>query len=74
MTDSGRNLTVDTDALTDPTDPEAATQVLADAAAAAGYAPSIHNTQPWRWRLTADTLDDRVEPARPPLHRKEIMR
>ena len=30
---------------------------LADAAAAAGYAPSIHNTQPWRWRVGSDTLD-----------------
>jgi len=30
---------------------------LAAAAAAAGYAPSIHNTQPWRWRLGSDTLD-----------------
>jgi nitroreductase len=30
---------------------------LADAAAAAGYAPSIHNTQPWRWRIGSDTLD-----------------
>jgi nitroreductase len=27
------------------------------AASAAGYAPSIHNTQPWRWRLTGDVLD-----------------
>jgi hypothetical protein len=41
-----------------------ATNVVADAQAAlttaatlAGHAPSIHNTQPWRWRLTADTLD-----------------
>jgi nitroreductase len=30
---------------------------LANAAAAAGYAPSIHNTQPWRWRVGSDTLD-----------------
>ena len=30
---------------------------LADAAAAAGYAPSIHNTQPWRWRFDSKTLD-----------------
>jgi nitroreductase len=30
---------------------------LADAAAAAGYAPSINNTQPWRWRVGSDTLD-----------------
>ncbi|WP_127504724.1 Acg family FMN-binding oxidoreductase [Actinoplanes solisilvae] len=48
---------MDTDALTHPTDPEVATHALAEAATAAGYAPSIHNTQPWRWRLTADTLE-----------------
>jgi nitroreductase len=30
---------------------------LANAAAAAGYAPSIHDTQPWRWRVGSDTLD-----------------
>jgi nitroreductase len=33
-----------------------ATSVLAVAARAAGRAPSIHNTQPWRWRVGA-TLD-----------------
>jgi nitroreductase len=31
--------------------------VLAEAAAAAGYAPSVHNTQPWRWRVSAAGLD-----------------
>ncbi len=31
------------------------TSVLAVAARAAGYAPSIHNTQPWRWR-SGETL------------------
>jgi nitroreductase len=51
---------MDTDALTHPTDPEVATHALAEAAAAAGYAPSIHNTQPWRWRLTADTAELRL--------------
>jgi len=30
---------------------------LANAVAAAGYAPSIHDTQPWRWRIGSDTLD-----------------
>ncbi|MEV0454962.1 Acg family FMN-binding oxidoreductase [Catellatospora methionotrophica] len=39
-------------------------QALADAAALAGYAPSIHNTQPWRWRLSADTLDLHLECSR----------
>jgi hypothetical protein len=33
-----------------------ATSVLAAAAHAAGFAPSIHNTQPWRWRV-GSTLD-----------------
>jgi nitroreductase len=51
---------MDTEALTHPTDPEIATRALAEAAAATGYAPSIHNTQPWRWRLTADTLELRL--------------
>jgi nitroreductase len=31
--------------------------VLAEAAAAAGYAPSVHNTQPWRWRVSQQRLD-----------------
>ncbi|WP_030434769.1 hypothetical protein [Actinoplanes subtropicus] len=35
----------------------AAAEALVAAAEAAGYAPSIGNTQPWRWRLTGDTLD-----------------
>lgn len=30
---------------------------LTAAATLAVHAPSIHNTQPWRWRLTGDTLD-----------------
>jgi len=36
------------DALTHPTDALAATHALLEAATTAGYAPSIHNTQPWR--------------------------
>jgi len=35
----------------------AATLALLEAAAAAGYAPSIHNTQPWRWRQIGTVLD-----------------
>jgi nitroreductase len=31
--------------------------VLAEAAQAAGYAPSVHNTQPWRWRASPEALD-----------------
>ncbi|MBM7494379.1 nitroreductase [Micromonospora luteifusca] len=34
-----------------------AAAALATAAAAAGYAPSVHNTQPWRWRVVADRLE-----------------
>jgi hypothetical protein len=33
------------------------TNTLADAAEAARFAPSVHNTQPWRWRVDGDTLD-----------------
>jgi nitroreductase len=33
------------------------TWALANAAALAGYAPSIHNSQPWRWRVSEDVLD-----------------
>jgi nitroreductase len=32
-------------------DPQTATQALVRAVAVAGRAPSIHNTQPWLWRL-----------------------
>jgi nitroreductase len=32
-------------------------EVLYKAATAAGHAPSIHNTQPWRWRITGATMD-----------------
>jgi nitroreductase len=34
-----------------------ASAVLAEAAEVAGYAPSVHNTQPWRWRINAETMD-----------------
>ncbi len=33
---------------------------LAAAARVGGYAPSIHNTQPWRWRVTGDVLELRA--------------
>ncbi|SCL31615.1 Nitroreductase family protein [Micromonospora nigra] len=36
------------------------TTALAEAAAMAGHAPSVHNTQPWRWRVLPDTLELRV--------------
>lgn len=38
-------------------DPKAVLAVLAEAAAAAGFAPSIHNTQPWHWRVHDGMLD-----------------
>ncbi len=34
-----------------------ATDTLVEAATAAGHAPSIHNSQPWRWVVRADALD-----------------
>nr|MDT0656651.1 nitroreductase family protein [Micromonospora sp. DSM 115978] len=37
---------------------------LAQAANTAGLAPSVHNTQPWRWVLRPDQLDLRAEPER----------
>lgn len=55
---------MDSDALTHPTDTPAIAHTIAEAAAAAGYAPSIHNTQPWRWRLTANTLELHRLPSR----------
>ena len=37
------------------------TAALVQAASAAGFAPSIHNTQPWRWRVDRSTLELRAE-------------
>ena len=42
-------------------DREGARTALAAAAEFAGLAPSIHNTQPWRWRLTGVALQLRAE-------------
>jgi nitroreductase len=42
---------------TDIISTETATQALSEAAVAAGRAPSIHNTQPWRWRVRHGTAD-----------------
>jgi nitroreductase len=36
---------------------QTSSEALSEAAAAAGAAPSIHNTQPWRWRVHPDGLD-----------------
>ncbi|WP_433537754.1 Acg family FMN-binding oxidoreductase [Micromonospora sp. CA-249363] len=33
------------------------TTALAEAAATAGHAPSVHNTQPWRWRVLPEALE-----------------
>lgn len=33
------------------------TEALTKAATLAGYAPSVHNTQPWQWRVRPDRLD-----------------
>ncbi|MEV0267805.1 nitroreductase [Hamadaea sp. NPDC050747] len=38
--------------------------LLAKAATAAGYAPSILNTQPWRWRVHGDVLELYADPSR----------
>jgi nitroreductase len=43
---------------------EPLTGALTTAVAAAGLAPSIHNTQPWRWHLSGDSLDLHLEPSR----------
>jgi nitroreductase len=40
------------------------TGVLAAAADAARLAPSVHNTQPWRWVVRGDRLELYAEPAR----------
>ena len=37
------------------------TAALAEAARAAGFAPSIHNTQPWQWRVRGSTLELRAQ-------------
>ena len=37
------------------------TAALVQAARTAGFAPSIHNTQPWRWRVDRSTLELRAE-------------
>ncbi|HYN93154.1 MAG TPA: nitroreductase [Pilimelia sp.] len=37
---------------------------LTKAATNAGYAPSVHNTQPWRWRVLPDRLELRADRSR----------
>lgn len=42
--------------MTDPNAGRPLAVALNEAAVTAGYAPSIHNTQPWRWRVLPDRL------------------
>jgi len=37
---------------------------LESAARASLRAPSVFNTQPWKWRITADTLELSADPER----------
>jgi nitroreductase len=39
-------------------------EVFEEAATAAGYAPSIHNTQPWHWRVRGESLELWAVPTR----------
>jgi hypothetical protein len=55
---------VPTESQTRPTAAQVVSQALAEAATAAGYAPSIYNTQPWRWRLAGNHMDLYVERSR----------
>jgi nitroreductase len=48
---------VSTDSTTHLPEARVVAEVLYKAASAAGHAPSIHNTQPWRWRITGATMD-----------------
>ncbi|MFG3682987.1 Acg family FMN-binding oxidoreductase [Micromonospora chalcea] len=43
-------------------------RVLEAAARQSLHAPSVFNTQPWRWRITGDTLELRAEPDRQLTH------
>jgi hypothetical protein len=46
-------------------DPRAVTAALAMAVTAAGLAPTIHQSRPWRWHMTGAALDLLLEPGRP---------
>jgi nitroreductase len=52
-----------TDATIHPIGAQAAVHALVAATSAAGYAPSIHGTQPWRWRLSGHSLDLHLDAA-----------
>ena len=48
----------------DPQTDDAAPTALTRAADVAGYAPSLQNTQPWRWRVDGDSMRLYAEPIR----------
>lgn len=53
-------------------------RTLESAVALACRAPSLHNSQPWRWILDAETLklfsdNDRMLPATDPLGRQMVL-
>jgi nitroreductase len=55
---------VSTNSSTHPTDTRIMFHTLTQAATTAGHAPSIHNTQPWRWETAGDRLDLHLERSR----------
>jgi hypothetical protein len=66
------------DAAPQAVDAAVVTQAVGDAAMATVYAPSIHDTQPWRWRMTGEVLDlhlerDRLLPGTDPDSRLAIL-
>src|SRR5690349_6660560 len=46
------------------TTPRIGCELIVDALQVACRAPSFHNTQPWRWTLTGNTVDLYLDPAR----------
>ena len=56
----GRNGKVVTMSHETPATDRPLTTALAEAAGMAGHAPSVHNTQPWRWTVLPDALELRV--------------
>ena len=50
------------------TDQDPRVRVLEAAARQSLHAPSVFNTQPWRWRITADALELRGDPDRQLTH------
>ncbi|MEU4749761.1 nitroreductase, partial [Micromonospora tulbaghiae] len=50
------------------TDQDPRVRVLEAAARQSLHAPSVFNTQPWRWRVTTDALELRADPDRQLAH------